>query len=144
MRELDKVSTWEEFMNSVAKLTNEKSQGINRFPRTTSRKFLKRIFFTTSTLSLGFGKIDRTFLVCHEGQVISVRNSWELSDPKKWRGLNSMDITKTFFRSMMCKILFKIINLHVLKYQFLSSSGVGCQYGLFTLKIGIASHDLGV
>ena len=29
IRELDKLPTWEEFMNTVAKLTNKKAQGIN-------------------------------------------------------------------------------------------------------------------
>ena len=59
---------------------------------------------------------------------------WDLSNPNKWRGVNLMDIGAKFFSSMMCKRLFKIINLHGVKYQFGSSPGVGCQYVLFKLK----------
>ena len=43
---------------------------------------------------------------------------------------------------MVCKRLFKIINLHGVKYQFGSSPGVGCQEGLFTLKTALhARHN---
>ena len=53
-----------------------------------------------------------------------------------------MDIGEKFFRSMMCKRLFKIINLHGLKYQFGSSPGFGCQDVLFTLKTTLhARHN---
>ena len=51
-----------------------------------------------------------------------------------------MDIGEKFFRSMMCKRLFKIINLHGVKYQFGSSPGVGCQDGLFALKTALCAR----
>ena len=43
---------------------------------------------------------------------------------------------------MMCKRLFKIINLHGVKYQFGSSPGLGFQDGLFKLKTALhAQHN---
>ena len=32
MTELDKIPTWEEFMNAVSKLTNDKAPGLNKVP----------------------------------------------------------------------------------------------------------------
>ena len=45
-----------------------------------------------------------------------------------------MDIGAKLFSSLICKRLFKIINKHGVKYQFVSSPGVGCQDGTFTIK----------
>ena len=38
MKKLDKVPTWEEFMNAVAKLTKNKDQGINNVSPNVIRK----------------------------------------------------------------------------------------------------------
>ena len=54
--------------------------------------------------------------------------------PKKWRGVNLMDIGYKVFSSLICKRLFKIIKKHGVKYQFGSSPGVGCQDGTFMIK----------
>ena len=78
----------------------------------------------------------------HEGQVIPIPKSGDLSDPNKWIGVNLMDIGAKVFSSMMCKRLFKIINLHGVKYQFGYSPGVGYQDCLFTLKNALhARHN---
>ena len=45
-----------------------------------------------------------------------------------------MDIGSKVFSSLICKILFKIIKKHGVKYQFGYSPGVGCQDGTFTIK----------
>ena len=56
--------------------------------------------------------------------------------------MNLMDIGEKVFSSIMCKILFKINNLHGVKYQFGSSPGFGCQDSLFKLKTAIhARHN---
>ena len=77
-------------------------------------------------------KID--FEELHEGQVVPVPKSGDLSDPNKWIGVNLMDIGSKVFSSLICKMLFKIIRKHGVKYQFWSSPGVGCQDGTFTIK----------
>ena len=77
-------------------------------------------------------KVD--FEECHEGQVVPVPKNGDLSDTNKWRGVNLMDMGSKVFSSLICKILFKIINKHGVKYQFGSSPGVGCQDGTFTIK----------
>ena len=39
----------------------------------------------------------------HEGQVVPVPKSGDLSDPNKWRGVNLMDIGAKVFSSLICK-----------------------------------------
>ena len=70
----------------------------------------------------------------HESQVVPVPKSRDLSDSNKWRGFNLMDIGSNIFSSLLCKRLFSIIKKHGVKYQFGYSPGVGCQYGIFTIK----------
>ena len=45
-----------------------------------------------------------------------------------------MDIGSKVFSILICKILFKIIIKHGVKYQFGYSPGVGCQDVTFTIK----------
>ena len=45
-----------------------------------------------------------------------------------------MDMGSKIFSSILCTRLFKIIDKHGVKYQFVSTPGVGCQYGSFTIK----------
>ena len=70
----------------------------------------------------------------HEGQVVPVPKSGNLSDPNKWRSVTLMDLGSKIFSSIMCTRLFKIIEAHGVRYQFGSTPGVGCQDGSFTLK----------
>ena len=81
-----------------------------------------------------FWEVKISFEEWHEGQVVPVPKSGELSDPKKWRELNMMDIGDKAFSSLTCKRLIKIIKKHGVKYKFGSSTGVGFQYGTFTIK----------
>ena len=66
--------------------------------------------------------------------MVPVHKSRDLSDPKKWRIVNLIDIGSKVFSSLICKRLFKIIRKHGVKYQFGSSPRVGCQYGTFPIK----------
>ena len=45
-----------------------------------------------------------------------------------------MDMGSKIFSSILCTRLFKIIDKHGVKYQFVSTPGVGCQDGSFTIK----------
>ena len=77
---------------------------------------------------------ETDFTEWHEGQLVLVPKSVDLSDPNKWRGVTLMDIGSKIFISILCKILFRIIRKHGVKYQFGSTPGVGCQDGSFTIK----------
>ena len=70
----------------------------------------------------------------YEVQIVSVPKSGDLSDPKKWCGFTLTDIWAKIFSSILCGCAFKIIKAHGVKYQFGSTSGMGCQDGRFTFK----------
>ena len=46
-----------------------------------------------------------------------------------------MDMGSKIFSSILCTILFLILDRHGVKYQFGSTPGVVCQDGIFTIKI---------
>ena len=43
-----------------------------------------------------------------------------------------MDTVNNIYSIRICEWLFKIISKHGVKYQFVSTPGVGCQYGTTT------------
>ena len=105
-------------------MTNEKSTGLNGVPpnafKSTSEENLCHHFnFITE-----FWEEKVYFEEWHEGQVVPVTKSGDLSDPNKWRGVNLVDIGSKVFSSLICKRLFKRIKKHEVKYQFGSSPRV--------------------
>ena len=124
-------------MNYVAELRNDNAPGLNNVPPNDFKKISGTNLLHHFNFILEFWGDRLNYVEWQKCQVIPVPKSWDLSDPNKWRGVNLMDIGEKVFRSMMCKILFKIINLHGLKYQFVSSPGVGCQDGLFALMTAL-------
>ena len=134
MGEIDVPTLWIEFISTIQELTNGKAPGINGVPPNAftymSEENLRHHFdFITE-----FWEDKADFKEWHEGQVVPVPKSGYLSDPNKWRGFNLMYIGAKVFSSLICKRLFKIIKKYGVKYQFGSSTGVGCQDGTFTIK----------
>ena len=80
------------------------------------------------------------FAEWHEGQVVLVPKSGDLSNPNNRREVNLMDIGEKVFSSMMCNILFKMIKLHGFPTQFVSSPGVCCQDGRFFIKTALCAR----
>ena len=125
---------WDELKAAVRSLANGKSPGLNDVPPDA----FKALSNQNLDLLHGFlnaywrGEID--FSEWHEGRLIQVPKSGDLSDPNKWRGVTLMDMGSKIFSSILCKRLFKIIEKHGVKYQFGSTPGVGCQDGSFTIK----------
>ena len=131
MSELDDEPTWYKFMTAVVELTNYKAPGLNTVPPTAFKAMDKDSLLHHFNFIVEFWEDRMDYVEWHEGRVVPVPNSGDLSDPNKWRGFYLMDIGAKVFSSMMCKKLFKIINSHGVKYQYGSSPGVGCQDGLF-------------
>ena len=105
-------------------MTNDNPPGLNGVPpnyfKSMSEENLRHHFnFITE-----FWEDEVDFEEWHEGQVVPVPESGDLSDPNKFRGVNLTDIGAKVFSSLICKQLFKIINKHGVKYQFGSSPGV--------------------
>ena len=129
-------------MIAVTELTNDKAPGLNKVPPNAFKAMNEANLRHHFNFIVEFWENRLDFEEWHEGQVVPVPKSGDLSDPNKWIGVNLMDIGAKVFSSMMCKRLFHIINLHGVKYQFGSSPGVGCKDGLFTLKTALhARHN---
>ena len=110
MSELDVPPSWTEFINAIQELTNDKAPGLNGAPlnafKSMSEDNLRHHFgFITEFWE---DKVD--FKEWNKGQVATVPKSGDLFDPNKWRGINLMDIGAKVFSSLICKLLFKIIN----------------------------------
>ena len=135
MEEPDYPPLWTEFICSIQEFTNDKSPGLNGVPPNAFKSMSEENLCHHFNFITEFWEDKVDFEECHEGQVVPVPKSGDLSDPNKWRGVNLMYIGAKFFSSLICKRFFKIIKKHGVKYQFRSSPGAGCQDGIFTIKI---------
>ena len=134
MLELDAIITWEEMKKIVMKLANGKSPGLNEIPPDAFKALSDRNVSLLHNFLNTFWNDETDFDEWHEGQVVPVSKSGNLSDPNKWRGVTLMDLGSKIFSLILCIRLFQIIKAHGVKYQFGSTPGVGCQDGSFTIK----------
>ena len=109
---LDLLMYLHEFNISVTELTNDKSPGLNNVPPNAFKAMTQENLIHFFELIIEFWEDRLDFTEWHEGKVVPVPKSGDLSDTKKWRGVNLMDIGAKLFSSMMCKRLFKIIKLY--------------------------------
>ena len=129
---INALIAYEEITQAVTKLSNRKSPGLNKVPPGAFKALDKQYLLTWLDFFNTFWREEIDFDKWHEGQLVPVPKSGDLSDPNKWREVTLMDIGSKIFNSIMCTRLFKIINKHGVKYQFGSTPGVGCQDGSFT------------
>ena len=132
--DIDHSIKWEEIKLAIAKLANEKSPGLNDVPPDAFKALSNQNIDILLTFYNTYWKGNIDFDEWNEGRVIPVPKSGDLGDPNKWRGVTLMDMGSKIFSSILCTRLFKIIKLHGVKYQFVSTPGVGCQDGSFTIK----------
>ena len=119
---------------SNSKVKNGNAPGLNDVPPDAFKSLTKiNLANLLEHLNL-FWYEEADFEEWHEGRVVPVPKSGNLSDPNKWRGVTLMDIGSNIFSSILCTRLFKIIEMHGVIYQFVSTPGVGCQDRSFTIK----------
>ena len=135
MLKLDTLIYWEEVKQAVTKFSNGKSPGLNDIPPDTFKALDNQNLLTLLGFLNSYWKEETDFDEWHEGQLVPVPKSEDLSDPNEWREVTLMDIGSKIFSSIMCTRLFKIIKKHGVKYQFSSTPGLGCQDGSFTIKM---------
>ena len=119
---------------AVIKLANRKSPGLNEVPLDAFKALSEQNLSLLLDFLHAFWKEETNFYKWHEGQVVPVPNSGDLRDPNKWRGLTLMDLGSKISSSILCTGLFHIVKAHRVKYQFVSTPGVGCQDGSFIIK----------
>ena len=132
--ELDASISWEELRKAIVKLANEKSPELNDIPPDAFKALTDENLRTLLAFLNSFWDDEVNFDEWHEGQMVPVPKSGNLSDPNKWRGVTLMDLGSKIFSSIMCTHLFRIIDAHGVKYEFGSMQGVGCQDGSFTIN----------
>ena len=109
MNELDVTPSWKEFTEAVKYLTNVKAPGLNEVPTNAFKAMSPENLKVHFNFILEFWNDRMDFEEWHEGQVLPVPKSGDLSDPNKWRGVNLINIGSKIFSSLLCKILFSII-----------------------------------
>ena len=100
MGDLKVPPSWTEFISAIQELTNDKSPGLNDVPpndfKSMSEQNLRHHFnFITE-----FWEDKVNFEEWHEGQVVPVPKSGDISDLNKWRGVNLIDIEAKVFSSL--------------------------------------------
>ena len=118
----------------MMKLANGKSPGRNDVPPDAFKALDDANLLTLFDLFNSYWNEEIDFSEWHEGLVVPVPKSGDLSDPNKWSGVTLMDLGSKIFSSILCMWLFVIIRKHGVKYQFGSTPGVGCQDRSFTIK----------
>ena len=135
MHELNEPISWAELKTAIAKLENDKAPGLNKVPPNAFKLLRNANLAHLLTFFNQYWEREANFAEWHEGKLVPVPKSGDLSEPNKWRGVTLMEIGSKVFSSILCARLFQVIKKHGVKYQFGSSSEVGCQDGTFTIKI---------
>ena len=134
MYELNDPITWAELNTVIAKLANDKAPGLNKVPPNAFKSLSNKNLTHLLTFFRQYWKGEADFVDWHEGKLLPVPKSGDLSDPNNWRRVTLMDIGSKVFSSILCARLFKVIKKYGVKYQFGSTPGVGYQNGTFTIK----------
>ena len=134
MLELVTLISWEELKHSIKNLSNSKSPGLNDVPTDAFKALDDQNLLTLMKLFNSYWLEESYFTECHEGQLVQVSKSRDLSNPNKWREVILMEIGSKIFSIILCTRLFKIIRRHGVKYQLGLRPGVGCQDGSFAIK----------
>ena len=86
-------------------LTNDKAPGLNGVPPNAFKAISPNNLKVHFNFILEFCNDNMDFEEWHEGQLVPVPKSADLSDPNKWRGVNLMVIGSKIFNSLLCKRL---------------------------------------
>ena len=82
----------------MTKLTNDKAPGINKVPPNSFKAFNDDNLTHLLDLFNKYWLEETEFDGWHEGQILPVPKSGDLSDPNKWRGITLMDIGAKIFK----------------------------------------------
>ena len=134
MYELNEPISWAELKTAIEKLANDKAPGLNKVRPNSFKSLRNSNLSHLLTFLKQYWEGEADFAEWHEGQLVPVPKSGDLSDPNKWRGVTLMYIGSKVFSRILCARLFQVTNKHGVKYQFGSTPGVGCQDGTFTIK----------
>ena len=96
--ELDRPISWAEIKKAVRKLANGKSPGLNDVPPDAFKALDDANLLTLLDFFNSYWNEETDFSEWHEGQMVPVPKSGDLSDPNKWRGVTLMDLGSKIFQ----------------------------------------------
>ncbi len=140
LSKLDLPISLDEVNAAINKLKNGKSPGLNGIPPEAYKAMNSCTCRRIHRYVADFFKGDVDYPGWHQSQCVPVPKKGNLSDPNKWRGVMLMDVCSKIILSVMNGQAFRLLELHGTKFQFGGTPGLGCQDGLFTLKILINAH----
>ena len=85
MLELDTLISCKELKQAVTNLSNGKSPGLNDVPPDVFKALDEQTLLTLLKMSNSYSLEETDFTEWHEGQLLRVSKSGDLSDPNKWR-----------------------------------------------------------
>ena len=121
-------------MQSIRNLANDNSPSINEVPPDAYKMLSDQNLDILYRFLTAYWQNQIDFTEWHEGRVIPVPKIGDLSDPNKCRVVTLMEMGSKSFSRILCTRLSLILDRHGVKYQFGSTSGVGCQDISFTIK----------
>ena len=94
---------WEELKLAVRHLANGKSPGLNNGPLDAFKALSNQNLDLLHNFLNAYWRGEINFSEWHEGRVVPVPKSGDLSDPNKWRGVTLMDMGSKIFSSILCR-----------------------------------------
>ena len=85
MHELNKPISWSEIKTAIAKLANYKAPGLNNVPSNAFKSLTNANLAYLLTFFNQYLEVEADFAEWHEGQLVPVPKSGDLSDLNKWR-----------------------------------------------------------
>ena len=87
MEELNGKIQWKELLAAVKKLANDKSPGLNNVPPGTFKALSHQNLDTLYSYLNAYWREEVDFTKWHEGQIVSIPKSGNVSDLDKWQGV---------------------------------------------------------
>ena len=101
--QIDGPIEWDEFMQAICKLGNEKSPGLNEVPQDTYKTLSDQNLNILYRFLTAYWHKKITFTEWHEGKLVPIPKSGDLSDLKKCRGVTLMDMVSKIFSRIYAK-----------------------------------------
>jgi hypothetical protein len=140
LHNIDSPITFAEVDAAINKLKNGKSPGLNGIPLEAYRVMNSETWQLIHGYVTAFFEGDADYDGWHTRQCVPVPKSGNLSDPNKWRGIMLIDVSSKIFSLVMNGHAFQLLKLHGKRFRFGGTPTLGCQDGLFTLKMLLNAH----
>ena len=103
---------WHEFLRAITYLKNDKAPGLNGVTPNAFKCMDERNLKTVYKFICDSWDGNEDYKEWHEGQVVLVPKSGDLSNPNKWRGVNLMDVCSKILSRIITSRLYILLEKH--------------------------------